>query len=255
MQVAKVLLSVLVSAILAEGVVQAGEPLQQELAKLDSLRKGPNTPFTVVESRAEQLLKDYPAAEDQGRVYYQLAHTYAQGGISIRENAQRAIAYSKKALEYPLAPAARLRLFVYWGDALRWVDPKQPFTERRRAAVAVYLMGFKEAQKHDIPDQPPEAQPGIMFHASQLPPGLAAEVQREREQAVAAHERAKQGRELWLCRKVLVTQIVSMYARPPLAATELRQQAARMLQDPALVQRLMDELDKKGALKDDPVER
>lgn len=215
--------------------VSLAEDLQRELRQLDSLRKGRETPLAVVDQRGEELLRKYPDPKGQGQIYYQLAHIHAQSGLTRPE---RVVEYAKKALGYPLEPSQRMRLFVYWGDALRVGNPKEPFPANRRSATAPYLEGLKELLKDKLPDKAPELPPVFAYQVD----GPEAEVERVREQhkkAVAARKQAEQLGEMVKHRDVLVGQIAGMYGRKPFATEEVSELAREALGDSPEYDRLM----------------
>ena len=83
------LLGFLQAAVLL-AVVESAPPedsLGKRLNEIDGLRRGRETPFEEVEQRSKQLLQEYGTGEDQGRIYGQLAHVYAQSGMSDERNA------------------------------------------------------------------------------------------------------------------------------------------------------------------------
>ena len=71
----------------------------------------------------------------------------------------------------------------------------------------------------------------------------------------AAQMKFREERELYHMREVLIIQLVGLYSRWPYAATELRDSASATLNDPKMVEKLMDRLKEKGALKDDKPKR
>jgi hypothetical protein len=235
-------------------VVHTGESVDKELGALERLRKGKETPFAEVEDRGKLALKEHPSGEDQGRVYYQLAETYAQSGISVKERAEKVVEYAQKGLQCPLDPVRRLQLHEYWGDGLRFADPTQSFPERRKAAAIAYLKGLKESQKYDIPAKPPGPAPGgfiVHREAGPPPPGFEA-LERKAAEIAATQKRIRYEEELYYIHKVLIDQLVDVYRREPYAATELREMATEIVGDPATVATLMSRIEALGALHDEP---
>jgi hypothetical protein len=165
------------------------------------------------------------------------------------------VEYAQKGLEYPLDPIRRLRLYNYWGDGLRFADPTKPFFELRKAAATVYLKGLKEAQNYEIPANQPE-QPFLILPEAG-PGGLAPTAEHRRrthERNLAAQEQWLHDREMFQRHRVLVNQIVDIYRRKPHAATELRELAGEILEDPDAVAALMKAVEAKGGLRDDAPE-
>ncbi len=228
-------------------VAQEADELGKRLAVLDNQPRGTRTPFDLVDRESEELLKKYPEAADQGRIYFQLAHTYVQSGMRRPGDSKRAIEYAQKALACPLDPAKRLRLYVYWGDAIILSAPDRPIYERRAAAAAAYLKGLKEAQKYQIPDKAPD------FPRSPVPfTGDVDEFHRQQKARYLERKRIVYEQELHHYRFGLEDHAVEVYTHRPYAATELRDAATKAGLDAAQIDKLMKALDAKGALKDEP---
>jgi hypothetical protein len=222
-------------ALLGPGPPAAAQDLDRELQKLNGLRKGRETPLAAVDQLGAELLRKYPDPKSQGQIYYQLAHVYAQSGLVQPE---RTIDYAKKALEFPLEPAQRLRLHVYWGDARQVANPREPFVAKRREAVRPYLEGLKETLKYELPEKPPELPPVFKFDAEPQQGPVYDKLVREHRQALAARRRAELQGELIMHRDVLTGQIAGLYSRRPFDPDELEQLASSVLDDPAAVARL-----------------
>jgi hypothetical protein len=233
----------------------ADETLDQALGALDRLRKGWATSLEDVERLGQQMLKDYSAAEDQGRIYYQLAHTHAQTGITIKAKAERVIEYAQKGLACPLDPVRRLRLYSYWASALQVGDRSKPLTETRKPAAIVLLNGLKEAQQYKIPErQPPESSgvaPLLIGPPPDRPSPWYEAARKEAERRRAIQKQHHLDWELWLCHKVLTDQVVDSYRQLPHAASELRELATSILGDQKTVDLLMSRLKDLGALEDE----
>jgi hypothetical protein len=224
--------------------------LAGELHTLQTLQKGKTTPLAEVESQGQKLLKEPTSPEEQGRIYFQLAQSYAMKGIFAPERAALVVGYAQQALRFPLPPSERMLMYVYWGDALRAVDDKKPLADARRVAAEIYLTGLKELERENLPENPPEVPP-----LGRRPFKGGPEQLREYEKAVKAREKALRDEELYTHRKVLMGQLVQTYARKPCAATELRDLSMKVVGNPALTDRLMKALEERGALRDDPDDR
>ncbi len=270
---------------LAHGFALGEDSLGKQLNELDRLRRGPKTPFEEVERRSKQLLQEHVAREAQGRIYSRLAHIYAQSGMSNERNARAARRYAEKAVEYPLDPETLLQTYVYWGDGEQVSDRSEPFPERRRRAAKAYLRGLKAAldcgAPLDRPELPPLPEmPGLRLYGSGSGPAdllrdsdepetngmmnnsmgvmLSAEEGKRFEEALAAYavEQAEVRRmqPLWRHRRDLFNQLIDMYGRrTPHAASELRRFATEIVGDQQVVAALMERLEERGALKDDPL--
>jgi len=217
------------------------------------MRSGKKTPTEKVEGRGGELLEEHPSPEEQGRIHYQLAHVHAQ---SAQKDPELVIEHAQRALGFPLDPALRLRAYVYWGDAVRILHgrKKAPYAEGRRLAARVYLEGLKETQRYRIPEKRPTL-PGV--DAFDIMPENSAdhrEAVERHERQMAARKQAEIDETLWEYRRVIVGQIVEMYTHEPLAATELRDLATRVLDSPAAVDALMKVIEENGGLKDDPMD-
>lgn len=221
-----------------------------DLRELDKMRDGKRTPVDEVELRGEELLKEYTSTEKQGQIYCHLALVHSQSGIF---HPDLVIEHAQRALRFPIEPVQRLRLYTYWGDALRGTHQgKKPFFEIRRMAAEPYLEGLKDAQKYHIPQQRPEM-PMAGFYNGDLTDPDYKQRKKEAEKQIVAQRRARIEQDLWDCRRVLTGQIIDIYSRKPYAATELRQLATKIMEDPSAVDALMKLIEEKGALKDDPI--
>ena len=235
------------------------DALSIKLHELDQLRNGNHTPFPFeqVESLGKELLNEYTKPEEQGQIYY---HLTAVHGQSVEKHTDLIIQYAQTALALPLDPSQRLRLYVYWGDAIRTanlqkpVEQQKPFYEVRKVAVKPYLEGLKEMQKYKIPEQLPDL-PGVgMFDISGPKNSpIYQQFKKQHDDQMAARKQAEFDRKLWFSHQTLMNELVDLYSKKPYAATELRQIAAKTLADPAQVEVLMKRIEANGALKDNPI--
>jgi hypothetical protein len=121
-----------------------------------------------------------------------------------------------------------------------------------RPLQAVYILeGLRDAKKYHIPEAEPEVPRGVIVHANG-DEWARVEALKEAAEVNAAHDRARHRRDLWKTRRDLTSGIVDLYSAPPYPAAELRKLATAILDDPAAVDALMKEIEKNGALKDDP---
>lgn len=120
------------------------------------MRAGFGTPFEEVEKRCNELLKEYTEPEDHGKIYFELVQVEGQSGF---QRPDKILDYIAKALECPQEPLKKVRLYIYWGDAIqtanRGVRGQQLLAPRRKAAMA-YLNGLKETLQHDLPEVKPD---------------------------------------------------------------------------------------------------
>lgn len=201
------------------------DELGRKLQGVDSLRSGTGTPLALIQNECDALLKEHTAAEEQGRIYYQLTESYGQARMSVGGNAARVIEYAQKALKCPLDPSRRLRLYIYWGDAIVLTDVMRPIPETRAAAAVVYLQGLKEGKQYDIPDVAPK-RPTILLPT----PGMDEETfNRQRAAHAAEIQRVLKIQELCRRRDTLQQQLLYSYSRMPRAPDELRKLATEVL--------------------------
>lgn len=208
--------------------------LQQELGKLDRLRTDANPDLQQVEKRGGELLATYFAPEEQALIHFELAEIHAQSGL---QQPASVISHARAALRLPLDPSRRARLQVYWGDALRVLDRRYPFTVKRRAATKVYLQALKEVLQLELPARPPKF-PVMGFYNIE---GADAENKRRMEEQWELRKKLEFQVDMIEHREVLRRQIVSLYQRRPFDRNELEELANRILEDPAEVQRLTEQ--------------
>lgn len=213
------------------------DDLPAALRALDQLRQGHKTPFAEVDRRADELLRKYPDPKDQGQIYFELVQVYGQSAGP----PQRIIEYAKKALQLPLEPSQRFRLYTYWGDAVLLLKPAEPLADRRRAATVVFLDGLMQLRKFNLPEKPPEIPLVTLYD---LDDG-AREAEEQYRRDMAAVEQAHFVRAMIRHRDVLTGQIVWLYARKPFATDELRELATKTTKDPQLVARLVKAVEAK----------
>jgi len=230
---------------LLAGHLAGAKTLVQELNEVDKLRVGFNTPFDEVEKRCNELLERYTKPEEQGMIYYQLTKVEGQSGF---QRPGKIIEYIKKALDLPIDPLKKVRLYIYWGDAIqvahRGVHNQELVTARRKA-VMPYLQGLKETLKHNLPEVKPDLPivHGYRYWRVHVP-NIAAELKRKNEEEMAAWKFAKFQRNMIQHREVLTGQISGMYSRFPWASDEIRELATKILEDETAVERLMSAVDK-----------
>jgi RNA polymerase sigma factor (sigma-70 family) len=216
-------------------------PLQEQLAKLDAMRNGEQTPFDEVEKQGKELLARFTQPEEQAKIYFMLAHVYGQSGIQLHPD--RVTKYARLALRDERDSLQRAWLHTYLGCAVE-VDPDarlRQFDERRRRAATAYLEGYKELLKLKLPDKAPEL-PAVGKVVENTDPREQEAARRKNEAEMQAWRQAKYLGELVAQRDILVRQVVELYRRPPAADAELRELAEHVLGDAkaadALVARL-----------------
>ena len=140
--------------------------LARELYAIDRLGALDKTPFDEVERRAKELAKRHTRAEERGRIYAAVAHVYGQSGCR-----PRTVFWAKRALELPIDPVLRLRMYEYWYSAtLLRTDPKarRESAGSRREMLRPALFGLREALRYDLPADAP-ALPSIAKRRDESP--------------------------------------------------------------------------------------
>jgi hypothetical protein len=230
-----------------EHLAWADQPLLNDLQKLDQMRKGKNTPFDEVERQGKKLLAEHTSPEEQGHIFYHLAELHGQSGMV---HPELVVEYAQRALQFPLEPKQRLRLYTYWGDALMIGNlhaanqDKKPFPEIRKLAAVPYLEGLKDAQKYRIPDQRPTMPLGLLYDMPESDSHYQ-QVKKEAEERAAAQQRTRIEQDLWDGRRILTGQIVGIYSRKPFATEELRELTIKTTGNSELASRLVAMVDRK----------
>ncbi len=205
--------------------------MQTELGNLNRLRVNAKPNLEQLESRGGELLASHFAPREQALIHYELAHIHAQSGLQQPASVMK---HARAALRLPLDPSRRARLQVYWGDALRVLDLRHPFADRRRAAAAVYLQALKEVLQHDLPARPPKFPIMVLFNID----GEEEENKRRMEEQRRVRRQIQFQVDMIKHRDVLRRQITSLYQRHPFNRKELEQLAGRILKDPVEAKRL-----------------
>lgn len=244
------------------GQTSQHDALEAELRAIDSLRRGLNTPLDEVDSRGTALLQKYDRPEDQALIFCQLAHTYAQSGMT---RPDRVLEFCEEALKFPLPPAKKLLLFVYGGDACQAINrvlkdsEKKAFPETRRNATKWYVEGLLDSQKYALPDEKPsDATRGNleMVIGDADDPDYQRRVKEYNQENADFEERrkkAQQDQQAWEYRRVFYDQIVYLYLRQPTDDTEFQEFATR-LPDP-MSEVLLKRFSEKSPMRQSPPAR
>jgi hypothetical protein len=216
--------------------------LRQELYALDAYRHGSARHFADLEHKADELLKKYPARDDQARIYFEVAHIAAQSDI--RRHVARVRQYARKSLALSRDPLQRGQLYTYLGSAAEVQEGKE-FEDRRREAAKELLAGYAEMLAQDLPAKAPELQP--VDKVSPDPDPIQAAQERARHAAqMAAREQAEFVSSLVSRRDTLANQLRWLYRPDPRVygrnaegPDELRALARKVLRDPAAVDALL----------------
>jgi len=205
-------------------------PLAGELARLDAMRDFQMTPFDEVEVKANKLAKIYAAPDEQGQIYAMVTQVYGQSGGS-----PRTIYWAKKALEYPLEPSIKVRMYEYWGDATYGKNSheiRQGSDSAKREAALPYLLGIREVLRYSLPDAKPELPAVGRFRAD--PPDPVLELKHRKQ--VQARVVAVFIREMIDLRDVLISQLASQQFSDDIQAQE---KLRRLLKTPEFVDQLL----------------
>jgi RNA polymerase sigma factor (sigma-70 family) len=213
-------------------LVKADDPavLQKRLGELDALRKGTDTPFAEVEKQGKELLAQFKKPAEQAKIYFMLAHVYGQSGIAYHPD--RVTAYARLALKAERDPAARGWLHMYLGCAAEVDGTRRTFEEKRKAAAAAYLEGYKEVLALDLPAKAPELPVlGKLRRERNGDPAEDEELRKKQEAQLKARRKAEFVREMVDRRELYIGQLAQLYRRAPAADEELRQLAEQVLKD------------------------
>ncbi|HEY1784548.1 MAG TPA: hypothetical protein VGG30_03335 [Pirellulales bacterium] len=223
----------------------AAKTLAQLLVDLeDNLKRGRETNLDQVERGGRELLAHRDNdPESQGLIYHRMAKIAAESG-QIAPNTT--IAFAEAALKRPLPPDLRVHARVYWGDALQVLDYGD-FPQRRPAAADVYLKALADVlefkplpvKKELLPKNKVVSGDG---ENPDDPGGVKAF-----NASMANWEAQRLNESMQRNRRVVIGQLVSLYARQPDAAAELEARAKVAIADPEVVRELMGELEKARA--------
>jgi len=219
------------------------DTLEKELNEVNKLRNSEKTPFEQAENMCNELLEKYTEPEEQARIYYQLAVVYSQSG---QKKPDKIIEFSKKALELPLDPIERLKLYVWWGDAIQIAHRGARNQERvvaRRKAVIPYLDGLKEClsmqyPKYTQPEHLPEEQNVKADSRDPLGPARRS-IRAERRKAMYESKKDRFEKDVNQHKKILISQISGTYSDFPWASDEIRELSTKILEDKTIVDELM----------------
>src|SRR5579862_1446378 len=192
----------------APAPVEESPTLRERLYALDELRKGPNTSVEEVEKQGEKLLAKYKNAEDQAKIYFHIAHVFAQSDI--RVHSERVTKYVRLALVAERDPIQRATLHSYLGSAAEVAGGDLKFEETRRMATLAYLAGYKEILTLKLPAVAPEL-PGIdKYDVDSNDPKEIQALRRQHAAQVKAREEAEFTRAMVQHRDVLLSQVLEL---------------------------------------------
>jgi hypothetical protein len=222
--------------------------LRSELTRLDEkYRHGAPGQFAEMEERAKALAKQYPARDDQARIWAEVAWVAGQSGID--KHADTVRTYASKCLEVSRDPLERGRMYSLSACA---VDLGGfAFPAGRRKAADILLAGYRESLAQELPEVAPEL-PVVEKLGDVLGRGDAGEAQAVARHAahLAARAEAQFVRDQVDRRDTLVLQLRDLYkpdakrhGHTPDGPDDLRARASKSLTDRqvrALIQKVME---------------
>ncbi len=210
--------------------------LRRELTRLDEkYRHGTPEQFAEMEERAKALAQQYPAKDDQARIWAQVAWVAGQSGIDKHTDIVRT--YASKCLEISRDPLERARMYSLLGSTVDLSG--HAFPKGRRAAAEILLTGYREMLAQELPETAPEL-PAVEKIGGVIGAGDAEEAQARARHAaqLAAREKAQFVRDQVNLRDTLVRQLRDLYkpdtkrhGRTPDGPEELWILAAKRLTD------------------------
>jgi hypothetical protein len=191
-----------------------------------------------VETRCLELIKAYPAKEDQGKIYAKIPWLYnaqmanfdqAKRGTLSRETV---ISYCMLALDCKPDPVTTAQTYAFWGSSAGAAMPMpgtEEYSTARLKAAKPYLEGLQYLLEKGVPEE-----------LSSKAPEMAAPVDTTsiaaHQQQVAAHN---QTQELVGYRKALTGALISIYSQPPFKTDELAKLAADIVRDKDVVSKMV----------------
>jgi len=228
------------AACLSGEATEEASALKKRLQEMDALRTGANTPFQEIEKQARDLLGQYTLPDDRAKIYFELAHIYAQSGI--RLHPERVIRYGRLALASERDPVRRGVLYSYLGSAAE-IDPTQlTFAGQRAQAAVVWLQGYRELLPLHLPVVAPELPVVEKLDVDALDPSQLASARLKHEAQMKARQEAERLQQLVAHRDIFVRQLKETYAREPRADAELRSLVRRELGDKQAADTLLSQI-------------
>jgi hypothetical protein len=228
----------LVSQCAFDPVPMEVEPtLSESLLSLDKMRNGRATAFEEVEKIGAKLLDKYKVPAERAKIYFQLAHVYAQSGIDMHPDC--VTKYGQLALEIERDPIQRSLLHIYLGCAAEVEAGDKTFSEKRLKATKAYLVGYKETLTLKLPDDAPEL-PGVDIIEERGDPETAKANRLRHDAQMNARKAAEFLRAMVHNRDILRRQVLELYRREPAADKELSEIAEQVLGNRKDAEKLLD---------------
>ncbi len=230
------ILACLAMATLAEDVGVSPPKIDRDLQTIENeYRNGCD--MKQVERRCLELIKAYPAKEDQGKIYAKIPWLYnivfAGFDQAKRDTLSRetVISYCMLALDCKPDPVTTAQTYVFWGSVSNVTDAKigtEEYSKFRSDAAAIYLKGLRYLLDLGVPEEVP-AMSKTALHVD------ASSTISWEQRAVAN----KQTTHLVMLRMQLACALTSLYSAPPFKADELSKLASDIVKDKDVVGKIV----------------
>ncbi|HVX86864.1 MAG TPA: hypothetical protein VH253_18925 [Phycisphaerae bacterium] len=200
----------------AAGGKVEGVDFERDLGVLRMLENGAGTDIKRVREVAGELLKDYSAPEERGRIYEERLIGEAAAGYPDRGEA---IEDAQQAAKLAPAPEDRVQAWMYRADAELLRNPGD--AAGRAAAKEALLGAMNVVLGEEVPELLPE------LPAVSMDDGGAVAAEMEHAGEMEARKRAERARTLWLEREVVMDHLMELAGADGGAA--LRKMAARVV--------------------------
>jgi hypothetical protein len=201
--------------------------------------------YDALEREIQAVLADKSESpRDKGRVFLALAQMYGPGS---RKDLPKIEQYAEQALQYPLAASETVQLHRTCGAAANWVagGAQSGDAQIRRLAGRHYLQAYA-ALMAGLADPVPE-NVRQDFHRVKLRPQRPttqqqADFDKGVEKRLALMDKAEEEDHLRGFDRLIVAEIVMCFNKFPDGAAELREAAKGVIDDPVVVNQLVDTL-------------
>lgn len=199
-------------------------------------RKG-DTELVKLETRCLSLIEDHNSPVQKGKIYSTIALMYSDRGYRPDTDPNiptKVIAYSMKALEYPLDPLTACYMYARGSDGMiaqARRDPRKQFAEVRAKAIDLCLKGLKLAVDSNAPREYPKS-PGPVARVSVAPgSALYERLMEEHKHQMEASEKWLYDTEFYWLRRGLFDRCVSLYSREPYDRETFKKKANEILKE------------------------
>jgi hypothetical protein len=196
-----------------------GVDFEKDLGVLRGVEGGTGTDMKRVRAVAGELLKDYSAREERGRIYEEMLSAAAAAGYP---DAAEGIDWAKQAAALAATPEERVQAWMYRADA-ELVGHPGDAAGRARAEEAL-LGAMNVVLGEEVPELLPELSAVSRYDGSGQ-----AQVAMEMEHAgeMEARKRAERARRLWLEREVVMDHLMELAGKD--GGVELQKMAGRVV--------------------------